>query len=258
MVVTHAYSSRFLDKQLTNIANTNTSTATGVGTGVAVGVLTPPAGFVGGTGVGVYSLGKAFQFIGRIGSHPVNGGGFQPASMPNLKVGAPTAKEELITGGFIITNVQLTLQGKDLFANMSGILVRPGGDDFRPTPQSDVIVSLAAESNAAGVGFQQALNFGTSVGFSVRGDTFTYKSPKGTNTGIAKLQWTDGAGSFLLSTYALDNTLVGLDPSQTMQTLVLGFTLTPDSGTTMLATTRLTVTKTTDKKGGDAYVKTTP
>jgi hypothetical protein len=257
VVVTHAYSSRFIDKQLTNVASTATSTATGVGTGVNVGVLIPPPEFVGGKGVGTYNLGGAFKNIGRIGVHTVNGNGFQTATVPNVGVGAPVAKEEQITGGFVITDALVTLQGKDLFANLSGILIRPGGGSFRPTPTSDVILTLNAASNPAGVGFRQALNFGTTVGFKARGSTFTYKAPAGTNTGIANLQWSDGIGRFLFKSFALDNTLVGLDPTRTMQTLVLGFTLTPDSGTTVIGSTRFTVTKTTDKKGGDAYVKST-
>ena len=255
VVVTHAYSSHFLNSTLPNLAPTSTNTSTGVGTSTASGTLTVPQGFVGGKGAGVYTLGHAFEFIGKVRGHATDKNGNKNPQLP-AKVGAPVAKEELITGGFILTNAVLTLKGKDLFVNVGGLLIRPGGDDFRPSPTSDVVVSLAAQNNPAGVGFSEALNFTTTPTFKVKGDLFTFTRSKGLGaTGVASLAWTNGAGGFAFKSFALDNGVVGLDPTLLSQTLVLGFTLTPDSGSTITATTRFTVIKSTDKKGGDVFVK---
>ena len=255
VVVTHAYSSRFLNSTLPNAAPTATNTSTGIGTSTSSGTLIVPQGFVGGSGKGLYTLGHAFEFIGSVHGHALGKNGLPNEILPP-KVGAPVAKEEFITGGFIITGAQLTLQGQDLFATLSGLLIRPGGEDFRPSPTSDVVISLGAQTNPAGVGFSEALNFTNTPTFKVKGDTFTFKASKSLGgTGIQQLQWTNGAGGFFLKSAALDNTLVGLDPTLAMQTLVLGFTITPDSGSTITATTRFSVTKTTGKKGGDVYIK---
>src|SRR5205823_3842212 len=99
-------------------------------------------------------------------------------------------------------------------------------------------------------------NFTSTPKFSIKGDQFIFKRDASLGTtGTALLQWSNGAGRFTFKSYALDNTLVGLDTSLAMQTLVFGFTLTPDTGSTITGTTRITVTKTTDKTGADVYVK---
>ncbi len=255
VVVTHAYTSRFLNSTLPNRAPTSTNTSTGIGTSTSSGTLTVPAGFVGGKGAGLYTLGHAFEFIGKVRGHATDKNGNKNALLPP-KVGAPVAKEEFITGGFILTNAVLTLQGKDLFVNVAGLLIRPGGDDFRPSPTSDVVISLASQSNPAGVGFSEALNFTNTPTFKVKGNVFTFKRSKGLGTtGVESLTWTNGAGGFSFKSFALDNGVVGLDPTLLSQTLVLGFTITPDSGSTITATTRFTVTKSTGKNGGDVFIK---
>ncbi|MGD0091082.1 MAG: PKD domain-containing protein [Planctomycetota bacterium] len=184
----------------------------------------PPIGFGNGT----------FHFGASAGHNP------DPSAPADFgKVGG---NEQLLSGAFMVVSAKLKFQGNSVSAILKGKLTPFGGDGLQPQDNSDVIVSLG--------GWSEALNFSTTVGFKARGNSpaqsFSFKRPKTMGkTGVAALQWTNQAGDFSITTNALPNELVGLNPSLGVQTITAGLTITPNGGSQVFAgTSTLTVIKT--------------
>ncbi|MFH0940131.1 MAG: hypothetical protein V1899_12755, partial [Planctomycetota bacterium] len=154
--------------------------------------------------------------------------------------GRPGGLETLVSGGFQVINADLTLKGSTVFANLSGLLARSGGDGLRPASNSDVVVSLG--------NFSEALNFSETPTFKTTGKSpnqkFSFKRSSGLGTtGVAAMQWVNRVGRFAIKTFGLPNEQVGLNPTLPVQALTLKLMITPESGVVFSGSTRFEVSK---------------
>jgi hypothetical protein len=155
--------------------------------------------------------------------------------------GLPGGKEVLLSGGFIVTAADLTLNGDSVNATISGYLARSGGDNLVPAATSDVIVDLG--------GYSESLNFSNTIGFKTKGKPpaaiFTYNNKK-SGTNIQSLSWASLAGNFSIVINNMPNALVGINPAAAQQGIPLSFIVTPDNAQQFIGTTTFDVFKISD------------
>jgi len=171
----------------------------------------------------------------RFGSHTLDGfvSGVQNS-------GRPGGSTLLVSGSFMVIGAKVKLEGKNVYADLTGKLSRYGGDGLRPTDNSDVVVSLG--------NYSETLNFSSTVGFKVTGKApnlkFNFKRSKALGkTGIATLQWLNRAGDFRVKTNAIPNELVGLNPALGVQMLMLGLQIQPENDQIFNGAARFELTK---------------
>jgi hypothetical protein len=138
----------------------------------------------------------------------------------------PGGQEVLLTGAFFVTKATYKLNGNQVAADIKGKLARFGGDDLRPSENSDVVIGIG--------NYSETFNFSTTPGFKVSGKApahrFSFKRNKRlTKTGIAQFMWANKAGDFRIKTYALPNELVGINPALGVQIIKTSFAVTPDN-----------------------------
>jgi len=174
-----------------------------------------------------------------------------PVSTPGVPIGTgnPGGQTLLVSGAFFVTDAVLTLEGNSVFADIKGFLSRFGGDDLRPSANSDVVVSIG--------GFSEALNFTTTPTFKTSGrppaQKFSFKSAGALgNTGIASMQWVNRAGSFQIKTFAIPNEKVGINTALDVQAMTLGLIITPENAQQFNATARFELAK----AAPDKFVRT--
>jgi hypothetical protein len=165
--------------------------------------------------------------------------GLRPDTLP-IGTGNERPPSTLVSGTFLVTAAKIKLEGNSVYADLSGVMARFGGDDLQPRADSDVIVSLG--------GYSESLNFTTTPTFKSSGKApsqkFSFKRSKAFGaTGIASLQWSSGPGAFKLKTNALPNELVGINPALAVQALNFGLTITPENGNAFNGSTRFELNK---------------
>ena len=156
----------------------------------------------------------------------------------------PGGRTLLISGAFVVKNARFSLQGNTVFASLTGMLGRYGGDSLRPTVDSDVVVSLG--------GYSDILNFTTTPTFKATGKSpkqkFSFKRASSLGaTGVASLNWANQPGTFGVTTFAIPNDGplgVGINPALGVQTLSFGLVITPESGEVFRALAHFDIVKT--------------
>ena len=146
----------------------------------------------------------------------------------------------LISGGFLVTSADFKLLGDTVTAKINGLLARAGGDDLRPSASSNVVVTIG--------NLTETLNFTTTPTFKTTGKApsqkFSFKSKGGTN--IKTLSWINKQGNFSITTYAMPNASVGIDPQKGRQPINLTFKVTPDNNLQFIGTTSFDIIKVSD------------